>query len=117
VYEIYLERGAEKDLKKLQAEDFQQVINKVKDLADNPRPSGSRKISGSKNDWRIRVRDLRIIYEIDEKLKIVNAVIQIINNFSGHIFTGNHIFFPQTFLCPLSTGYFSCISTKCPCSS
>ncbi len=26
MYEIYLERGAEKDLKKLQAEDFQRVI-------------------------------------------------------------------------------------------
>ena len=74
MYEIYLEIGAEKDLKKLQVEDFHRVISKVKDLADNFRPSGSRKISGSKNDWRIRVGDLRIIYEIDEKLKIVRVM-------------------------------------------
>jgi len=29
------------------------------------------KITGSKNDWRIRIGDYRVIYEIDEKAKHV----------------------------------------------
>jgi mRNA-degrading endonuclease RelE of RelBE toxin-antitoxin system len=31
----------------------------IQGLATNPRPSGCRKLSGSKNDWRIRVGDVR----------------------------------------------------------
>jgi mRNA interferase RelE/StbE len=40
----------------------------------NPRPQGSRKITGSKNDWRIRVGDYRIIYEIDAHAEIIRVM-------------------------------------------
>ncbi len=71
MYDVYLERSAERDLKKLSADLFQKIISHLKDLAINPRPPGSRKIKSSKNDWRIRVGDYRIIYEVDEKAKAV----------------------------------------------
>jgi mRNA interferase RelE/StbE len=67
VYEILLERRAEKDLKKLPSELFQRIIVKIRSLSENPKPQGSRKITGSKSDWRIRIGDYRAIYEIDEK--------------------------------------------------
>ncbi|MFH0797208.1 MAG: type II toxin-antitoxin system RelE/ParE family toxin [Candidatus Omnitrophota bacterium] len=66
MYNIYLERTAERDLKRLQSQDFWRIIEKIKVLSDNPRPANCRKISGSKNDWRIRIGDYRIIYEIDD---------------------------------------------------
>jgi mRNA interferase RelE/StbE len=69
VYEVYLERSAENDLKRLPTSIFHRIISQIKALAESPRPSGCRKISGSKNDWRIRIGDYRIIYEIDEKAK------------------------------------------------
>jgi mRNA interferase RelE/StbE len=50
VYEVYIERAAEKDLKKLPAEDFHRIIPTIKALSDEPRPSGCRKITGSKSD-------------------------------------------------------------------
>jgi mRNA interferase RelE/StbE len=55
MYEVFLERTAEKDLRRLPAEDFNRIIPHIKALGRNPRASGSRKITGSKSDWRIRV--------------------------------------------------------------
>jgi mRNA interferase RelE/StbE len=74
VYEVYLERSAENDLKRLPAPTFHRIIPQIKTLAENPRPSGCRKITASKNDWRIRIGDYRIIYEIDEKAKAVRIM-------------------------------------------
>jgi mRNA interferase RelE/StbE len=74
VYEILLERRAEKDLKKLPSVLFQRIIEKIQSLAENPKPQGSRKITGSKNDWRIRIGDYRAIYEIDKKEKRVKIM-------------------------------------------
>lgn len=75
MYEILLERGAEKDLKRLPDEIFRRVVNRIKTLSENPKPSGCRKITGSKNDWRVRIGDYRIVYEIDEKAKAVKIMI------------------------------------------
>jgi len=74
VYEVYLERSAENDIKRLPTPIFHRIIRQIKTLAENPRPSGCRKIAGSKNDWRIRISDYRIIYEIDEKAKAVKVM-------------------------------------------
>lgn len=74
MYELYIERSAERDLKKLSAEDFRRIITHIKTLAENPKSSGCRKLSGSKNEWRQRVGSHRVIYEIDDKAKIVRIM-------------------------------------------
>ena len=74
MYEIYLERAAERDLKHVSIGDFHRIIYHIKALAENPRPSGCRKITGSRNDWRIRTGDYRIIYEIDDDQKAVRIM-------------------------------------------
>ncbi len=66
MYEIYLERRAERDLKRLSTEDFYKMISRIRSLSEEPRPPNCRKISVSKNDWRIRVGDYRIMYEVDD---------------------------------------------------
>lgn len=71
MHEIYLERKAERDLKKLDPTDFDKIIEQIKALSGNPRPAGCRKIRGSVNDWRIRAGTYRIIYEIDDTNKVV----------------------------------------------
>lgn len=55
MYEIYLERAAEKDLRKIPSPLFNTIIDKIKKLADNPHPNDSRKIINSDNFWRIRI--------------------------------------------------------------
>ena len=74
VYEILLERNAERDLKKLPKKMFDRVVLCVKSLSQNPKPPGTRKIVGSTNDWRIRIGDYRVIYEIDEEVREVKIM-------------------------------------------
>lgn len=71
MYRILLERAAEKDLARLSSEVHDRVISAIQTLAANPRPPGCRKLVGSKNDWRIRVGDYRVIYEIADQIRIV----------------------------------------------
>ena len=74
MYEVHLERAVENDLKRLPTTTFHRIILQIKALAENPRPSGCLKLTGSKNDWRIRIGDYRVLYEIDEKAKAVRIM-------------------------------------------
>lgn len=73
-YELHIERHAEKDLNKLEKSLFIQIAARIKELADNPHPQGSKKITGSQNDWRLRVGDYRVLYEIDNKTKTIKIM-------------------------------------------
>ena len=73
MYRVLLERSGEKDLARLASEVHDRVIAAIQALARNPRPPGCRKLAGSKNDWRIRVRDYRVIYEIADEIRIVRV--------------------------------------------
>jgi mRNA interferase RelE/StbE len=74
VYEVLLERSAERDIRRLTAQVFQRIIPHIKALAEDPKPPGCRKIAGSKNDWRIRIGEYRVIYEIDEHAEAVKVM-------------------------------------------
>ncbi len=73
MFEILVERSAEKDLRKLSDKVHDRVIESISTLADNPRPPGVKKLSGTGNDWRIRVGDYRVLYEIAETVRIVRV--------------------------------------------
>ncbi|MGQ9647331.1 MAG: type II toxin-antitoxin system RelE family toxin [Thermodesulfobacteriota bacterium] len=62
------------NVRRLPGSIFHRIIPQIKTLAENPRPSGCRKITGSKNDWRIRIGDYRLIYEVDERAKAVRIM-------------------------------------------
>ena len=73
MYRVFLERSAERDLGRLSSEVHDRVITAIQALATNPRPPGCRKLTGSKNDWRIRVGDYRVIYEIADAIRVVRV--------------------------------------------
>jgi mRNA interferase RelE/StbE len=73
VYSILLERSAEKDLGRLANDLHDRIIAAIQKLAQNPRPSGCRKLAGTGNDWRIRVGDYRVIYEIADVIRVVRV--------------------------------------------
>ena len=52
MYEVLIERSAERDLKSLPTPLFHRIVSRIRALADNPRPSGCHKLVGSKNDTR-----------------------------------------------------------------
>ena len=71
MYRVLLERAAEKDLARPSTEIHTRIIAAIQSLAQNPRPSGCRKLAGSQHDWRIRVGDYRVIYEIADTIRVV----------------------------------------------
>ena len=73
MYQVVVERSAEKDLKRLSGGVRARVAIALRGLAENPRPSGSRKLAGTKQDWRVRVGDYRIIYEIADVIRVVRV--------------------------------------------
>ena len=73
MFEVLVERSAEKDLPRLSSRVHDQVIDRIAALANNPRPIGSRKLAGTKHDWRIRVGDYRVIYEVADPIRVVRV--------------------------------------------
>jgi len=74
MYEVYLERHASDDLRQLPKHVYDRAIQRVRGLGENPRPAGCRKLEGAISDWRLRVGDYRVIYEIDDSQKRVNVM-------------------------------------------
>lgn len=73
MYRVLLERVAEKDLARLSSEIHDRVIAAIQAFLTNPRPPGCRKLAGSKHDWRIRVGDYRVVYEIADESRTVRV--------------------------------------------
>jgi mRNA interferase RelE/StbE len=73
MFRVLLERAAEKDLTRLSRQVHDRVIDAIQRLAANPRPPGCCKLAGTKNDWRIRVGDYRVIYEIADEIRVVRV--------------------------------------------
>lgn len=55
-----------KQLQRLPREAFEIALHKIIELAENPRPNNAKKLLGAHNDWRVRFRRYRIVYQIDE---------------------------------------------------
>ena len=70
-YSVELTSAAAKRVRKLDAPARVRVLRALAGLADEPRPSGVKKLVGTDNAWRIRVGDYRVIYEIDDGIVVV----------------------------------------------
>jgi mRNA interferase RelE/StbE len=70
---VYLERRAERDLKNLPRHILPRIRETLFDLRTNPRPSSTHKLAGSRRDWRIRVGNYRILYEINDQDRTVKV--------------------------------------------
>ena len=63
-----------KQLQQLPRPAFSAALNAIIALPHNPRPPGVKKLAGSRSDWRIRIGEYRIIYEIDDTAKTVTGL-------------------------------------------
>ncbi|MEK9149974.1 MAG: type II toxin-antitoxin system RelE/ParE family toxin [Candidatus Desantisbacteria bacterium] len=69
MYRIRYESSVRKELDSIPDRYYQRVEEAIMALGLEPRPFGVKKIRP--DDWRIRVGDYRILYEIDDKRKMV----------------------------------------------
>lgn len=71
VYKVFLGDSAVRDLRRLSPKIHDRIVEEIAALSDYPRPAGCRKLSGSENDWRIRIGDYRVVYEIADAIRVV----------------------------------------------
>lgn len=63
-----------KQLQQLPRTVFSLALSAIIALTHNLRPAGVKKLVGSRGDWRIRIGEYRIVYEIDDNTKIVTIL-------------------------------------------
>ena len=72
-YRVALTTSAEKELNWLPTKLITRIVGRLEKLASNPRPPGCKKLVGGDKQWRIRIGDWRVVYEIDDKVKTVDV--------------------------------------------
>lgn len=72
-YAVLLKRSVEKELDRLPRKTHDAVVEHLRPLAENPRPSGVKKLHG-REAYRIRIGDYRVLYTIDDRKKIVEVI-------------------------------------------
>ena len=72
-YKIFIKPSATKEIEALPKKDCVRVIDKIKSLAEDPRPVGSQKLSGQEK-YRVRQGNYRIVYSIEDTILVVTVV-------------------------------------------
>ncbi len=70
MYQVVVEKQAQKQLAKISPPDYNKIVTVLKELATNPRPFGYKKLKG-RPGYRIRVGDYRIIYQVKDNVLTV----------------------------------------------
>ena len=72
-YTIVITAKAQKQLDKFSDHVVAPILEAIADLAQNPRPSGCKKLKG-RDGYRIRTGNYRIIYEIFDQELIIDVI-------------------------------------------
>jgi mRNA interferase RelE/StbE len=70
MYNIVIKKSALKELSLIPAPYNVKIVKAIDNLAQNPRPTGVKKLKGEEA-YRIRVGDYRIVYSIEDTIKIL----------------------------------------------
>ena len=72
-FKVALKKQALKALLDINEPYYSNIKKAIYNLADNPRPSGYKKLKG-RDGYRIRVADYRIIYDIYDDILLVDII-------------------------------------------
>lgn len=73
-YKIEFKPAALRSFSSLPKPIKKQIAKKIDVLANNPRPPGVKKLSGSESRYRIRSGEYRVVYEIRDNLLLILVV-------------------------------------------
>ncbi|MFP5416586.1 MAG: type II toxin-antitoxin system RelE family toxin [Actinomycetes bacterium] len=73
-YRVQVAPAAVRQLRKLDGFALRRVQAAIELLAEEPRPSGAKKLVGGDGEWRVRTGDYRIVYEINDSVLLVLVV-------------------------------------------
>ncbi|MCJ7778028.1 MAG: type II toxin-antitoxin system RelE/ParE family toxin [Sedimentisphaerales bacterium] len=74
MYQVKVAEEAAKFIRKQDKRIQRQIINNIRELAQNPRPQGCNKLQGYEELYRIRSGNYRIVYTIREKMLLIFVV-------------------------------------------
>jgi mRNA interferase RelE/StbE len=73
MYQITIKKSAAKELEAIAPKEAKKIVSEIRSLADNPRPSGCKKLKGKIEElWRIRIGNYRVLYSIEDMVKVVD---------------------------------------------
>ena len=73
-FEVLIKRSAAKEIEAISSKkDRQRVVQRIRRLADDPRPPGCQKLSG-RDRYRVRQGPYRVVYSIEDERLIVYVV-------------------------------------------
>lgn len=70
-YAVELKPKAWKELRELPADVQRRLSHRIDALAADPRPAGCEKLRGFKAAYRIRTGRYRVVYEVNDELRLV----------------------------------------------
>jgi mRNA interferase RelE/StbE len=73
VYKVTIAASAKRELFGLSADAIERVLPKIRELANDPRPPGCKKLRGFRDLWRIRVGDYRVVYSVNDPTRTVDV--------------------------------------------
>lgn len=73
-HRIEVAPAAVRQLRKLDPSARRRVQAAIELLADQPRPSGAKKLVGGAGEWRVRTGDFRVVYEVHDDVLLVLVV-------------------------------------------
>lgn len=73
-FTVVISKSVQKQIDNLGDDIIERVIDKIQNLASEPRPDGVVKLKGSDNEYRIRVGNYRIRYEINDESQLVQIL-------------------------------------------
>ncbi len=72
---VFLKSSAVKELESVpRDEDRRRIVERIRGLSVEPRPSGSVKLAGREDRLRVRQGDYRIVYAVDDEARKVEIV-------------------------------------------
>lgn len=73
-YEVEFSQHASRQLRKIGPQARRRIEGAIELLGVNPRPPRAKKIVGGLEEWRVRVGDYRVLYEIHDRRLLVLVV-------------------------------------------
>lgn len=71
MYKVFFKKSASRELSRLPFVVIKRVKNLVEQLENNPQKVNSKRLTGFKGLYRVRIGDYRVVYLVDKTIKIV----------------------------------------------
>lgn len=61
---VRIAKSAERELKTIPSPTLERIAKAIATLANDPHPSGCRKLAGGRDSFRVRIESYRVVYQV-----------------------------------------------------